>query len=264
MKLRHYLLLGLAGSLVIGVALGAFVLVRTSHFARPSGLAGAYLAAQFALSSNDLVQAGDYLELALATDPDDKDLLQNAMRARLVGGQVPQAVEIARNLITQTPKNQQAGLLLAINSFEAGRYARAGRYLDRMNKGPMARLLEPNIRLWMAVARARDDDVQATMSQLRRAAAFTPISMLQVARALELAGDLASADEAYETGARAGGAGFFFFVNAYGAYLERKGDTLGARKLYQDYHDTHLTHPHILAGLARLETGAPAPNCHAR
>ena len=28
MKLRHYLLLGLAGSLVIGVALGAFVLVR--------------------------------------------------------------------------------------------------------------------------------------------------------------------------------------------------------------------------------------------
>ena len=139
MKLRHYLLLGLAGSLVIGVALGAFVLMRTSHFARPAGLAGAYLAAQFALSSNDLVQAGDYLELALATDPDDKDLLQNAMRARLVGGQVPQAVEIARNLITQTPKNQQAGLLLAINSFEAGRYARAGRYLDKMNKGPMAR-----------------------------------------------------------------------------------------------------------------------------
>ena len=32
MKLRHYLLLGLAGSLVIGVALGAFVLTRTSHF----------------------------------------------------------------------------------------------------------------------------------------------------------------------------------------------------------------------------------------
>ena len=64
MKLRHYLLLGLAGSLVIGVALGAFVLMRTSHFASPAGLAGAYLAAQFALSSNHLVQAGDYLELA--------------------------------------------------------------------------------------------------------------------------------------------------------------------------------------------------------
>ena len=37
------------------------------------------------------------------------------------------------------------------------------------------------------------------------------------------------------------------------------GDTLGARKLYEDYHDTHLTHPHILAGLSRLETGTPAP-----
>ena len=259
MKLRHYLLLGLAGSLVIGVALGAFVLARTSHFIRPPGLAGAYLAAQFALSSNDLMQAGDYLERALKTDPDDRDLLQNAMRARLVGGQVPQAVEIARDLVKQTPENQQAGLLLALNSFEAGRYARAGRYLDKMNKGPMARLLEPNIRLWMAVAKARDDDVQATISQLRRTAAFTPISMLQVARALEFAGDLTSADEAYETGARAGGVGYFFFVKAYGAYLERKGDTPGARKLYQDYHDTHLTHPHILAGLARLETGAPAP-----
>ena len=139
MKLRHYLLLGLAGSLVIGVALGAFVLMR--HRILPSaGLAGAYLAAQFALSSNDLTQAGDYLERALKTDPDDRDLLQNAMRARLVGGQVPQAVEIARDLVKQTPENQQAGLLLALNSFEAGRYTRAGRYLDKMNKGPMARL----------------------------------------------------------------------------------------------------------------------------
>jgi tetratricopeptide (TPR) repeat protein len=211
------------------------------------------------MSSNDLVQAGDYLELALETDPRDKDLLQNAMRTRLVGGQVPQAVTIARELIEQTPANQQAGLLLAIDSFEAGRYARAGRYLDKMNKGPMARLLEPNIRLWMAVAKARDGDVQATMSQLRRTAAFTPISMLQVARALELSGDLTGADEAYETGARAGGVSYFFFVKAYGAYLERKGDALGARKLYQDYHDTHLTHPHIMAGLARLEASAPAP-----
>ena len=147
MKLRHYLLLGLAGSLIISVALGAFVLSRTPHFVRPPGLAGAYLAAQFAMSSNDLVQAGNYLELALETDPRDKDLLQNAMRARLVGGQVPQAVAIARELIEQTPANQQAGLLLAIDSFEAGRYAHAGRYLDKMNKGPMARLLEPNIRL---------------------------------------------------------------------------------------------------------------------
>ena len=259
MKLRHYLLLGLAGSLVIGVALGAFVLSRTPHFVRTPGLAGAYLAAQFAMSSNDLLQAGDYLELALETDPRDKDLLQNAMRTRLVGGQVPQAVTIARELIEQTPANQQAGLLLAIDSFEAGRYARAGRYLDKMNKGPMARLLEPNIRLWMAVAKARDGDVQATMSQLRRTAAFTPISMLQVARALELSGDLTGADEAYETGARAGGVSYFFFVKAYGAYLERKGDALGARKLYQDYHDTHLTHPHIMAGLARLEASAPAP-----
>ena len=259
MKLRHYLLIGLAGSLLIGVALGALVLSRTPHFVRPPGLAGSYLAAQFAMNTNDLAQAGDFLELALEIDPRDTDLLQNAMRTRLVGGQVPQAVAIARRLIEQIPANQQAGLLLAINSFAAGRFARAGQYLDKMNKGPMARLLEPNIRLWMAVAKARDAEVQATMSQLRRTAAFTPISMLQVARAMELSGDLTGADQAYETGARAGGVSYFFFVKAYGAYLERKGDAVGARKLYQVYHETHLSHPHILAGLARLEASAPAP-----
>ncbi len=259
MKFRHYLLLGLAGALVIGVGLGTFLVTRAPHFARPPGLAGAYLAAQFAIGGNDLVQAGDYLELALETDPDDPDLLQKAMRTRLVGGRVPQAVDIARDLIAQTPTNQQAGLLLAISSFEAGRYARAERYLEKMHKGPMARLLEPNIRLWMAVARDSDTQMQATMSQLRRTAAFTPISMLQVARALELSGDMVGADEAYETGLRAGGFGYFFFVKAYGAYLERKADTAAARKLYQDYHNTHLTHPYIDAALARLETDAPAP-----
>ena len=173
------------------------------------------------MSSNDGT-GWDYLNW-LSTDPEDRDLLQNAMRARLVGGQVPQAVEIARDLVKQTPENQQAGLLLALNSFEAGRYARAGRYLDKMNKGPMARLLEPNIRLWMAVAKARDDDVQATISQLRRTAAFTPISMLQVARALELVlGVIWQVLMRLTKPVLARAGRVISFVNAYGAFLERR------------------------------------------
>ncbi len=260
MKLRHYLLLGLAGMVVVGVALGTFLAARVPHYANPSGLAGAYLAAQFALGSNDLAQAGDYLERALETDPDDPNLLQSAMRARLVGGRVPQAVDIAQTLISQTPDNQQAGLLLAIAAFEAGRYSSAERYLSKMNKGPMARLLEPNIRLWMAIAENNRDAVQSAVSQLRRSAAFTPISMLQVGQAMELSGDIQGASEAYETGLRAGGASYFFFVKAYGGYLERQGDVDAARNLYQDYHNTHLTHPHVSAALARLNAaGTPAP-----
>ena len=127
---------------------------------------------------------------------------------------VPQAVDIAQTLISQTPDNQQAGLLLAIAAFEAGRYSSAERYLSKMNKGPMARLLEPNIRLWMAIAENNRDAVQSAVSQLRRSAAFTPISMLQVGQAMELSGDIQGASEAYETGLRAGGASYFFFVKA--------------------------------------------------
>ena len=40
MKLRHYLLLGLAGMVVVGVALGTFLTARVPHYANPSGLAG--------------------------------------------------------------------------------------------------------------------------------------------------------------------------------------------------------------------------------
>ena len=131
---------------------------------------------------------------------------------------------------------------------------RAGRYLDKMNKGPMARLLGEYSPV-DGRRQARDDDVQATIAIAPHCGVYAD---QRVAGGACAGICRRSIDEAYETGARAGGVGYFFFVKNV-TIASAKAIHYGARKLYQDYHDTHLTHPHILAGLARLETGAPAP-----
>jgi tetratricopeptide (TPR) repeat protein len=78
-----------------------------------TGLSGSYLAAQVAIDDNDDDAAVQFLERALALDPEDIDLKQKLFVAYVSNGKLSQAAELARN----TPKlgNSQnlAGYVLA-------------------------------------------------------------------------------------------------------------------------------------------------------
>jgi tetratricopeptide (TPR) repeat protein len=249
-------LIALAGVIVLGVAGYVFVSSKVQNFYAERGVAGAYLAARQAAKNSDPAAAGAYYDLALMANPDDQVILQASMQAHLLAGDIEAARQAAQRVLQAEPSHRQALLLTAIAAFRDGDYDAAGGYLDRMPSGPMTQLLEPNIRLWIALAQDDRDDLTRVLAQLGRASSFASVSLAQAGQVLENNGEIERADMFYQLGSRGGGLRYLFFTKSYGAFLERQGKREGAEKLYTFYHRSHLEHPHIKAAEQRLMSGA--------
>ena len=259
MTKRHYLLIGLAAICVI-VAIGIVQLSqKVEAFIADQGAAGAYLAARQASRLNDAVAAGDYWERALAARPEDDALLQSAMQAHVLAGDFDAAQQVARRLISVSPQNQQAHILLSVAGFKRAQFDVALEHIEAIDGGPLGSVLAPNMQLWIALARDDDKLGASAVKKLTRASLFAGVPLVQAARALEINGNSEAAAEHYGEAVRAGAARYLYFVLSYGAFLERQGEPERAAKLYEFYHGTHLEHAHVSAAQARLGSGEKPP-----
>jgi tetratricopeptide (TPR) repeat protein len=64
------------------------------------GLAGAYLSANHANTQNDYAAAADFYSKALAQDPDDAYMLQNALLSYVAVGEMEDAIKLAQKITT--------------------------------------------------------------------------------------------------------------------------------------------------------------------
>ena len=255
MTKRHYLLIGLAAICLV-VAIGVVqISQKVEEFIVDQGAAGAYLAARQATRMNDAEAAGGYWTRALAARPDDQELLQSAMQARVLAGNFDDAMGLARRLVSVTPQNQQAHILLAVAAFKERRFELALEHVDAMGAGPLSAVLAPNMRIWVALARDDEKMGASAVKKLTRASLFAGVPLVQAARVLEINGNMEAANAHYNDAVRAGAARYLYFVLAYGGFLERQGEVEKARKLYAFYQASHIEHAHISAAQARLSTG---------
>jgi tetratricopeptide (TPR) repeat protein len=255
MNWRQVGLIALAACVVLGAAGYVFISSKVQSFYVDRGVAGPYLAARQAAKNNDAATAGVYYEQALLADPDDVQILQASMQSHLLAGDIEAARKAGLRVLQTEPSHRQALLLSAISAFRESRFDAAIDYLDRMQSGPMTQLLEPNIRLWIALALDDDDEVKRVLAQLGRASSFASVSLSQAARVLESQGEADRAEAFYQRGSRGGGLRYLSFTKAYGAFLERQGKTENAEKLYRFYLSNRPAHPHIVAAEQRLMTG---------
>lgn len=259
MTKRHYLLIGLAAICVI-VAIGVVqISQKVEEIIADQGASGAYLAARQAVLLNDADAAGDYWERALAARPEDDELLQSAMQAQVLAGDFSAALKLARRLISVTPQNQQAHILLSVAAFKRAQFDVALEHVDAIGGGPLGSVLAPNMELWIALARDDEERGAAAVKKLTRASLFAGVPLVQAARALEINGNSKAAATHYAEAVRAGAARYLYFVLSYGAFLERQNETERADKLYEFYHGTHLEHAHVSAAQARLGRGEKPP-----
>lgn len=259
MTKRHYLLIGLAAICVI-VAIGVVqISQKVEEIIADQGAAGAYLAARQAVLLNDADAAGDYWERALAARPEDDELLQSAMQAQVLAGDFNVALKLARRLISVTPQNQQAHILLSVAAFKRAQFDVALEHVDAIGGGPLGSVLAPNMELWIALARDDEERGAAAVKKLTRASLFAGVPLVQAARALEINGNSKAAATHYAEAVRAGAARYLYFVLSYGAFLERQNETERAAKLYEFYHGAHLEHAHVSAAQARLGRGEKPP-----
>jgi len=95
------------------------------------GNTGAYLAARHAAINNDISQAATYFTRALAADPANVALMEQAVLYKIADGRVSAAVPLARALVAKEPDHRIGQLLLVTEDFRQGEAQDAA---DRLEK----------------------------------------------------------------------------------------------------------------------------------
>ncbi len=114
-----------------GTALAALLacLGGTPVFA--DGNTGAYLAARHAAINNDINQAATYFTRALAADPTNISLMEQAVLYKIAAGRVSAAIPIARTLVAKEPDHRIGQLLLVAEDFQKGDTKEAAERLEK-------------------------------------------------------------------------------------------------------------------------------------
>src|SRR6476659_4737102 len=131
--------------------------VRAGHGA-PSGVYGGCLTGRFAMSEADSQMAATQFLRALASRPDDTELLQQAFIASLVAGR-SEAVQLAHQL----PDSQAAQLLLGQAEVRVGHWPAAEQRFRALPRQGLTQLLQPLLIAWSQQGDGRTDAALATL-----------------------------------------------------------------------------------------------------
>ncbi len=143
---------------VSAVALGLMVL--SSSPAAAESLAGSYLAGRSASLQNDFASAAAFYAQALARDPQNVELMDNATLAHLALGDVDKALPLARALLATGQRTQTAHMVTAAGMADAGEYALlAEREIEQSGISPW---VDGLVRAWALIGA---DEVDAGLAQ---------------------------------------------------------------------------------------------------
>lgn len=155
-------------------------------------LAGPYLAARHAAFGADYQAAAGYFARALAADPENAELRENAMIANLALGAFDEAATLAR---AQTAAGQQSRIApLIVLADNAARGALEEILATTPQEGTLGLLLEGLARGWAALGLGRVEAALEAFDQTARETGMEGFVRYHRALALATAGDYESAD----------------------------------------------------------------------
>ena len=167
-----------------------FGLVQPGILAAGS-LAGAYLAAQQANYDNDYRQAAIYYTRALEQDPENLDLMQNALLALIARGDVAASVKIADQMEAMNAGSQLAQLVVLTEAIRVGDFDKANAMFEA--GATFSPLLDGLIRGWIYLGQGRMSDATAEFDTLSANEAMQLFSTYHRALTLAVVGDYESA-----------------------------------------------------------------------
>ena len=149
----------------------------------PTGVFGAYLAGRLASNESDASAAAEALLTALASDPDEPEILTRAFSAAVMDGRAD-AVRLARRL----PESQLAALLLAGSDAQGGRWERAEARIRSLPRQGSAQILQPLLLAWAQAGRGNPDAALATLKPFIESGQLRAVAALHGAMIADLAG----------------------------------------------------------------------------
>ncbi|TCO73001.1 tetratricopeptide repeat protein [Rhodovulum euryhalinum] len=178
--------------LVPRAAIGLAALALATPSPAQDGLAGAYLAARQASMYSDYTEAARYYALALAEDPGNPALLENAMMAYLGLGDVERAIPIARRLESGANGSQVANLVIIADQMKRGAWDEAMADLEAGRSA--APLVDSLIRAWARFGQGRMSEALDAFDAASEQTGLKAFGLYHKALALAAAGDFEGAD----------------------------------------------------------------------
>lgn len=167
--------------------------------AAAEGLVGAYLAARQAGKDNDYRSAAKYYSRALVRDPDNLDILENAVLARLGLRDIGGAVVLARRMISLGSESPLASMAVIAEAFRRETYDNAISNLDAGRSVNIA--IDELIRAWAEFGRGDMSAALESFDTASERAGGENFGLYNKALALALSGDFEGADEILSEGA---------------------------------------------------------------
>lgn len=164
--------------------------------ASAESLAGSYLAASQASFENDYAAAATYYARALAADPENTDLMQNALLAFLSKGDPDRALEIAKRMDSMEAGSQLAQLVVLTDNIHEGRFAEANAYFDGENG--FSPLLDGLLQGWILFGLGQMSDALARFDEMAENNAMKIFSDYHKALALAAVGDFEGAAQIFD------------------------------------------------------------------
>ncbi|MBC7131485.1 MAG: tetratricopeptide repeat protein [Roseovarius sp.] len=219
--------------------------------------AGAYLAAEHARAKGDFTAAAQYYAQALARDPDNPAMLENATIAYLALGRLDEAVALARKLEGEGMRSQVAQIALIADEARREDWAAVlRRVAEQRGAGP---LTDGMIAAWADLGRGDMTSALARIDAMAAEPGLRNFALYHKALALATVGDFEAADRVFagEDGGplqptRSG-------IVAWAQILSQLGAQARALGILDEAFGPDPADPEIAALRARLEAGEAVP-----
>jgi len=123
-----------------------------------TGIAGRFLASQFAQNQYDWKIANKFLGDIIARDQNNAELIKRSMVLAMGHGDYPLAAERAAQLVALEGGNSLALLFLAVDALSKGEHSEAALHLEAMPAGDMSDFIKPLLRGWIDAGQGRKFD----------------------------------------------------------------------------------------------------------
>ena len=222
--------------------------LHSSH----SGL-GAFLAGRLAQGQGDTDDAADYYAAALASDPDNTDLLQRTFTLMVAEGRLDTAIPMARRLQDLDAESAMPVLVAGLADVRAGLQVQAESRFAGLPRRGLNGLVGPLMTAWALAGQGRYDPALAALEPLSQTKGFAGVKAYHSGLINDLAGRSEAAEAAY--GQALAGQLSIRGIEAAGSFYQRHNQPERAKDLYERYHQDH---PDTLLfdGTALLKAGA--------
>jgi tetratricopeptide (TPR) repeat protein len=226
--------------------------------AKPGSLLGNYLSGRMARGDHDILAAANFYSKALAGDPKNEVILEQAFLLEAASADWDHAISLARDLVKAEPSHRIARFLLGSEAFKKGKYKEADEHFTAARQGPIADLTSTLARAWVDQADGKADKALATLDSLSDADWAQFYQRYHRALIADLAGKRMMASQAFAQAFKKN-PGTLRVAEAYA----RHAVNIKNRKLARQTLETHIgknrAHPLSQALLDQIESGSVPP-----